>query len=83
MLTRWQNFEKNATKFLEDINNNNNIKVIYKGNSNSKTIDIEILKNNLLLLNIEVKMPTSQIGQFVIIDNLPYDLPIIFSATSF
>ena len=69
MLTRWQKFEKNATKFLEDINNNNNIKVIYRGNSNSKTIDIEILKNNLLLLNIEVKMPKSQIGQFVIIDN--------------
>ena len=69
MLTEWQQFERNVTKFLEDINENNNIKVNYKGNSNSKTIDIEILKNKSLLLNIEVKMPISQIGQFVIIDN--------------
>ena len=66
MSLTWKQFEKNAFEFLNDFKKKNNIKIDHKGGADSKSIDIEIKKNGSLILIVEVKMPTSQIGQFVI-----------------
>ena len=66
MSLTWKQFEKNASDFLNEIKKKNNIEIDRKGGADSKSMDIEIKKNGSLILNVEVKMPTSQIGQFVI-----------------
>ena len=66
MKLTWKQFEKNAAEFLNDIKKKNNIEIDPKGGADSKSIDIGIKKNGSLILIVEVKMPTSQIGQFVI-----------------
>ena len=66
MSLTWKQFEKNASDFLSEIKKKNNIEIDPKGGADSKSMDIEIKKNGSLILIVEVKMPTSQIGQFVI-----------------
>ena len=66
----WQNFEKEAQKFIKNKIEIPDIKIEFTGGSNSNDKDIKIYKKSNLLFNIEIKEQHSQIGQFVILPNL-------------
>jgi len=66
----WQNFEKEALKFIKNKIQIPDLKIEFMGGSNSNEKDIKIYKRNDLLFNLEIKEQHSQIGQFVILPNL-------------
>ena len=51
----WQNFEKEAQKFIKNKIEIPDIKIEFTGGSNSNDKDIKIYKKSNLLFNIEIK----------------------------
>lgn len=67
MTEKWNQFESECAKYIENIYANEyNIKVIAIGGSNSNLNDIQIIKDNNLLFNMEIKSKIAQCGQFVV-----------------
>ena len=67
----WQKFEEEAQKYIKEKIDVSNIEIKFEGGSDSNLGDIEIIKKNKNIFNIEIKKNQSQIGQFVILpDNI-------------
>jgi len=75
-MEKWQNFEYDCCEFLSKKYGSTNIKFISAGGSDSTKSDIQIIKNNKFLFNIEAKMNNAQSGQFVVHSN---DIHFYFS----
>lgn len=63
---RWKAFEKDCCEYLIKKYQNSNINFNKAGDSNSICPDIEVIKNDKNIFNIEVKMKKSQCGQFAL-----------------
>lgn len=72
----WQEFEDACVDFLNHEYGNSSLKFIGAGKSDSTSSDIKVMKNGQILFDMESKMPESQSGQFVLLDN---DYEFIFS----
>ena len=65
---KWQDFEVECTDYLnKEYGVFNKICFVHVGKSNSTVSDIKVLINGTLKFYIEVKMETSQCGQFVLL----------------
>lgn len=72
VMTVWENFEIRMLSYLRDTYASKHIQFELKGGCNSTKSDIEVYKNGKFLFYIEIKMPTAQSGQFVILDEGGY-----------
>lgn len=83
----WELFEEECLNYLSNNFSNNCITFNRKGSTDSTELDLSILKGNLEVGKIEVKMPSSQAGQIVVLikenkfiysnsSKSPYDLYI-------
>lgn len=63
----WKDFERNATKLLNDIFNDFNLSFESGGGTNSKDSDIKIKKDNNFIANIEAKYNEPQCGQITVV----------------
>lgn len=68
-MKNWQIFELECFNYLNKNFSNNYIEFEYLGSSDSTVSDISVIKNNHKVFTIEVKMPKSQSGQFVLSPN--------------
>lgn len=75
-MEKWREFENVCVDFLNRKYGNSNLEFIIAGKSDSTSSDIKVIKNEQLLFYMESKMPESQSGQFVLLDN---DFEFIFS----
>jgi hypothetical protein len=65
----WQEFEKNATSFLDKYFKDTNINFVNQGGSDSTTSDIKMYQQNNLIGTIEAKYIPSQSGQIVVLSD--------------
>ncbi|MDQ2085144.1 hypothetical protein RBH29_01675 [Herbivorax sp. ANBcel31] len=75
-MEKWRAFENSCVDFLNCTYGSSDLKFIGTGQSDSTNSDIKVVKNGKSLFNIESKMPKSQSGQFVLLNN---DYKFIFS----
>mgnify|MGYP001166257901 CR=1 FL=1 len=68
-LKKWQEFELNVVKYLNEHYGNDFIKFIHQGYSDSTKPDISVVHNGQNLFNIECKYHKSQSSQFVVFEN--------------
>lgn len=62
----WEKFEQQCCDYLNKYYGNQRIIFKLCGKSNSNDPDILVIKNNVNIFNMEVKMPNAQSGQFVV-----------------
>jgi len=65
-MSDWQDFEQRAFRFLRRrYSNGGTIDFVQEGASNSNVLDVKVVGQNCGEINIEVKSPVAQSGQFV------------------
>lgn len=75
-MDKWRLFEDSCIDYLNQTYGNEGLEFIGTGKSDSTSSDIKVMKHGQKIFNMESKMPESQSGQFVLIDN---DGKFIFS----
>ena len=65
-MKNWENFEQQCCDYLNKYYGNQKIRFQLCGKSNANNPDILVIKNNVNIFNMEVKMPNAQSGQFVL-----------------
>ena len=66
-MSNWEDFEKECCEYLNATYGNDNIVFKHQGASDSNAPDIKVSNNGIDQFNIEVKMASSQSGQFVVL----------------
>ncbi len=68
-MKKWEIFECKAFEYIrKTYGTNSNIKFEYKGEHDSTAPDVEVTPLTLAPFNIEIKSPSAQCGQFVLLD---------------
>lgn len=65
----WENFENECCEYLKKTYGTSNLTIKQTGGSDSTMPDIQILKNGKEFINLEVKEPDAQSGQFVVLED--------------
>lgn len=65
-MKNWEKFEEMCCEYLNKYYGNEKIKFEWGGKKDSNKPDILVIKNNVNIFNMEVKMPNAQSGQFVV-----------------
>ncbi|MDD4298901.1 MAG: hypothetical protein PHS98_04680 [Bacilli bacterium] len=65
-MKNWEKFEQQCCDYLNKYYGSQKIRFQLCGKSNANDPDILVIKNNVNIFNMEVKMPNAQSGQFVV-----------------